>query len=74
MFMDMTLPQDQVGFLLRAGEPSELQPVSASWIEHQVRRFGEIETEWYQYGRRPLDALDWVRQNAYRIKKRVFVG
>lgn len=67
--MHITLPPDQVGFLLRPCQPAALHPVSMDWIQCQVRRFREIESEWQQYGRTPYDAFDWLRQKAYRIKK-----
>lgn len=66
-----TLHPDQVGFLLRAVNPSDLQPVSQTWIQAQIRRFREIETDWHMHGSRPLDAWDWLRKNAYKIRKRV---
>ncbi|MEW6718167.1 MAG: class I SAM-dependent methyltransferase [Chloroflexota bacterium] len=66
-----TLPSDQVGFLLRKSEPSLLRPVPFDWIQTQIRRFREIETDWLQYGRKPIDGRDWLKQNAYKLKKKI---
>jgi SAM-dependent methyltransferase len=69
--MQLTLPPDQVGFLLRAAEPQPLQPVSPAWIHQALRFFREVSTDWNRFGSQALDAKDWVRQNAYRLKKRL---
>ena len=69
--VNMILPPDQVGFLLRPCEPADLQPVSSGWIEQQARRFREMESEWMLYGRKPYDVLDWFKQKAYRVKKKL---
>jgi SAM-dependent methyltransferase len=67
--MQLTLPPDQVGFLLRATDPQPLQPVSPAWIHETLRFFREVSTDWSRLGAQAMDAKDWVRQNAYRLKR-----
>jgi SAM-dependent methyltransferase len=70
--VNLTLPPDQVGFLLRAGAPGPQEPVvSGAWLEEQVRRIRKTESDWRQYGRRPLDAADWLKQRAYSLRERL---
>jgi SAM-dependent methyltransferase len=67
--INVTMSPEQVGYLLRASEPAQLTRVSPEWIEQQIRKLREIETDWRRYGATPLDAKDWLRSNAYRVKK-----
>jgi SAM-dependent methyltransferase len=69
--MQLTLPPDQVGFLLRATDPQPLQPRSPDWIHKTLRFFREVNTDWCRFGAEAADAKDWFRQNAYRLKKRL---
>jgi SAM-dependent methyltransferase len=69
--MQLTLPSDQVGFLLRATDPRPLQPVSPAWIHEKLRFFREVTTDWNRYGAHALDPMDWIRQSAYRLKRKI---
>ena len=69
--MQLTLPPDQIGFLLRAADPQPLKPVSANWIHETLRFFRQVNTDWIRFGAQPMDVRDWFRQHAYRIKKKL---
>lgn len=69
--MQLTLPPDQVGFLLRATDPQPIQPVSRVWIQEKLRFFREINTDWNRFGAQPMDVKDWFHQHAYRLKKKL---
>ncbi|HEX9639339.1 MAG TPA: methyltransferase domain-containing protein [Acidobacteriota bacterium] len=68
--VDVALPPDQVGFLLRAAEGGKLAPVPPEWIQRQLRGFRELASAWQQVGHTPLDARDWVRVQGSRLKAR----
>jgi SAM-dependent methyltransferase len=67
--INTTMSPEQVGFLLRAEEPSGRTFAASEWAELQVRKLREIETDWQRDGQQALDARDWIRTKAYRIKK-----
>jgi SAM-dependent methyltransferase len=69
--LHLTLPPDQLGFLLRAGESGKLSPVPADWIQRQLRGFRELASAWEHYGSSPLDARDWARRTGRRLKTRL---
>jgi SAM-dependent methyltransferase len=69
--MQLTLPPDQVGFLLRATDSHPLLPVSPDWIHGTLRLFRKVNTDWSRFGTQALDAEDWFRQKAYRFKKKL---
>ena len=69
--MQLTLPPDQVGFLLRAADRQPLKSVSPGWIHEQLRRFRQIQTNWQQFGSRPRGIKDWLHQQARRLKRRL---
>ena len=68
--MQVTLPPDQVGFLLRAADPKPLEPVSPAWLQDKLRFFRQVNTDWARFGAQPIDIKDWLRQKAHRLKKR----
>ena len=70
--MHQTLPPDQAGFLLRACEPAtKVEPVCQPWLLATLRLFREVSTDWFEFGRSPMNAKDWVRQRAYQVKRKL---
>lgn len=69
VFVNLTLPPEQVGFLLRKDRPLPTELVSKDWLEKQLRLFREIKSDWQRYGETPIGLLDWAKQKAYRLKK-----
>ena len=67
--VQLTLPPDQVGFLLRAVDSIPFQPVGTGWIQEQLRFFREVTTNWNDYGAQPMDVRDFLRQGAFRLKR-----
>jgi 2-polyprenyl-3-methyl-5-hydroxy-6-metoxy-1,4-benzoquinol methylase len=67
--MNTTMSSEQVGFLLRGAEETQLSSPAAGWAEHQVRKLREIETDWRRDAQTPFDTRDWLRSKSYRIKQ-----
>ncbi len=67
------LGPDQLGFLLRPGEPTKTVQASAELLGRQLRGFREIETDWHEFGSIPVNIFDRLRIGAYRLKKRIAV-
>ena len=61
----------QVGFLLRACEPSPEPLMSQSRTLAQVEEIQLIEREWRAFGATSLGPKDWLRRKAYRIKRKI---
>lgn len=64
-----TAPFDQVGFVLRRGEPDPEAGLPPGWIDARLRRLREIGSDWLASGRRALDPVDWLRRRASRLKR-----
>ncbi len=67
--MNLTLPPDQVGFLLRAGEPQPLEPLPPAWAERQMESFRTIRSLWQHGEANPHMPLDWLRTRLYRLRR-----
>jgi SAM-dependent methyltransferase len=71
LMVDVSFKQPLTGFLLRACEPSFSPPADPQLIEAQLRSHQRRASEWQELGRTPVDAKDWVRHKAYRLKRRL---
>jgi SAM-dependent methyltransferase len=67
----LTLPPDQLGFLLRRSDPVPAPPLPPQVLHPLLRTFREVATDWQRFGSEAEGAVDWLRQRAYRIKKRI---
>jgi hypothetical protein len=61
----------QVGFLLRASDPSSEALMSQGQTLAQVEEIQWIEREWRAFGATSLGPKDWLRRKAYRLKRRI---
>ncbi len=66
----LTLPPDQLGFLLRKSVPEPAPELPAAVLDPMLRAFRQINTDWQRYGTQAEDGLDWLKQRAYALKKR----
>lgn len=66
--VNLTLPPDQVGFLLRISEPQPLEPLPPAWAERQMEHFRAIRSLWQQDEANPRAPLEWLRTRLYRLK------
>lgn len=69
--MNIVFGAAQVGFLLRACEPSAAPTVGASHTMAQVEEIQRIEREWHAFGKKPLSAKDWLRRKGYHAKRKL---
>ena len=60
----------QVGFLLRACEPSAA-PMAQTQTIAQIEEIQRIEREWRASGATSLGPKDWMRRKAYRVKRKI---
>ncbi len=67
--VQLTLPFDQIGFLLRAAAPRPLQPMPPPWIEETLRFLRQVNNDWVRFGTRAFNAEDWLRRRAYTLKQ-----
>ena len=67
----LTLPPDQLGFLLQKAEPTAPAQLASSVLDPMLRTFREVATDWQRFGTDPEDAVDWIRQRAYTLKKKI---
>ena len=66
-----TAPNDQVGFVLRRGEPDPAAALPSGWIDARLRWLREVGSDWRIEGRRALDPIDWLRRQGHRLKKKL---
>lgn len=69
--MNIAFGAAQVGFLLRACEPSVEALAAQSQTLAQVEEIQRIEREWRAYGATSLGPKDWLRRKGYRLKRRI---
>jgi SAM-dependent methyltransferase len=70
----VTLPPDQMGFLLRRIEPTRERMAAPGVIDDCLRQFRRVGTEWQRFGQRAYDPLDWLKRRAARVKKMLTSG
>ncbi len=69
--MNIVFDTGQVGFLLRACEPSaQFSPSQARTLD-QVEEIRKIERDWRAFGSTSLGPSDWLRRKAYRAKRKL---
>ena len=69
--MNIVFGAAQVGFLLRACEPSAQFNASRARTIEQVEEIRKIEREWSAFGSTSLGPADWLRRKAYRAKRKL---
>jgi SAM-dependent methyltransferase len=69
--MNIAFGAAQVGFLLRACEPSVEALAAQSQTLAQAEEIQRIEREWRAYGATSLGPKDWLRRKGYRLKRRI---
>lgn len=62
---------DYVGFLLRPCAVNGQPAMPEEQIHGQLRRLRELEAEWYDSGKKPDTAREWLRRKAYRTKRNI---
>ena len=69
--MNIVFGAAQVGFLLRACEPSRGSSRSRGRSRRRWKKFRRIEREWRAFGGTSLGPADWLRRKAYRAKRKL---
>ncbi|MBV9743104.1 MAG: methyltransferase domain-containing protein [Acidobacteriia bacterium] len=69
--MNVVFSQAQVGFLLRAGEPRPVEPMSQRQISAKLMDLCHIERAWQEAASTDQGWSDQLRGKAYRIKRKV---
>jgi len=67
----VTTGPDQIGYLLAPVAPAPVRPIGEAEMNRQLRTYRECEADWQYSAGIPAGPVDWVRQRAYRVKRRV---
>ncbi len=67
----ITSGPDQIGYLLVSAAPEPVRPIGEAEANRQLRVYRELEADWHYSAGIPAGPVDWMRQRAYRVKRRV---